>query len=1531
MTGLTASIAVACGTGGGSVGGNHLRAVTDAEVTAGDAAPPTDALPPRPDLPLAPVSDGARPGPDAAADVGPIPDDAVVTPDAATVPPDGAVVTPDAARPLPDAVPLPPDAASLPVDAAPPPSDGPWISVDAVPPPPDGPLVSLPDMAPAQVDAAVPVIDAAVPVIDAAVPVIDAAVPVIDAAVPVIDAAVRVIDAAVPIIDAAVPVIDAAVPIIDAALPVDAPVPVVDAAPPPPPPPPPAITEFMAFNAHSLTDDDGDHSDWIEIFNPGADPLPVAGYALSDDPLTPEKWLFPDAEIPAYGYLVVFASGKDRVSPDGTLHTNFKLNGDGESLLLSDADGALLQQIDFPMQFEDASFGVRQTAQTTVLFDAGEPLRYTAALPDPAFIDPDFDDSAWAEGAAGVGFDNVLPPPGPVALADSMRDYSGVQGQAGQAGWRYGYYDKTNDPNGVYDAAADFRAFPAAGGGWSPANFWSGTAWDWTPGDPPWTQVSQEGGHPSGRNNGAWHWSVRRFTSPVAGPVHISGMTGKDSSAGDGTACHIFVDGVEVFVRRFDVTRLRRYGVDVTLGVGSTVDFAIDPGFDGNDSSDTTTFTARLEVTGGLDDFGPVLADSIDDWHEGGLQGQNGWFYGTRRAGGDFRAYPNDWTTLSATDQWDGTQFTAFPNGGAWASVGQKKVTPGGGYWPTKRWLCTTAGDLRLRWRMWKFTTTGTGVTGRVFVNGVQVDAASIAAADRIGVDRYTSLPDMHPGDLVDVAVDPTGPGGQADETGDTTSLDLVISRLAQPGAGLGTPLADNPATLYTRLHFQVPDPALFNRLVLSAKFDDGLYAWLSGAPEVAANVAWPAAPAAQALTDRSAMAAVAEQPLTMDAALLSAGDNVVAAQIVNGPTFDGRLVYSPRVLGRFVSLNTDVDGHPAPAEPLPAPTPGADNLYDGLDSPPHVRVINQFPAAEPGQPVTVQAQVVSGTAPLNAVTLIYRQMFGVEAEVPMVDIGGGLYQADIPAAASVRGQMVRFSVRVVDAHLRTVRAPEFKDGLDSEHYYGTVPTDARIATAIPVLHWFLQNPASAGTAAGTRGVVFYGGEMYDNVYVNIHGQSTQGFNKKSFNFDLNADHRLKLTPNVARVKDFNLLTNWADKAKMRNTLAWEVYRDAASDHHLAFPVHVRQNGEFYALYEIVEDGDDRMLERNGRDPNGALYKMYDGLVDTTRGEKKTRKDEGKADLQALISNLQLQGDAKRLWIYDNVNLGAMANFLAAMFITASTDCCHKNYYAYRDTNGTGEWWYIIWDLDLSFGHNWTPQFNYFDDTIYVQNRLFIGANNALTGALFAIPDFNAMYVRRVRSLVDRMVQPPETPPELLHFENRVAIQVGLIKPDADLDYARWGSWNVAQTFDQGVARLVNEFLGPRRAWIYNTLTERAVPPGPLPAAQGDLTVRIAEIEPAAAPTEAYVVLENTGDAAVDISAFSLTGGGIDRRIEPGTVIPAHGRLYVVADARGFRARQAGPHGGQGLFVQGNWTGALDPALAGELELLDEVGGHVAP
>jgi hypothetical protein len=107
----------------------------------------------------------------------------------------------------------------------------------------------------------------------------------------------------------------------------------------------PALNEIMASNASTMADEDGDFEDWIEIFNPETYTINLAGYGLSDDYENPFRWVFPDVNIPAGGFLLVWASGKDRNNPQSELHTNFSISSAGEEVLLTHPSGERIDEI----------------------------------------------------------------------------------------------------------------------------------------------------------------------------------------------------------------------------------------------------------------------------------------------------------------------------------------------------------------------------------------------------------------------------------------------------------------------------------------------------------------------------------------------------------------------------------------------------------------------------------------------------------------------------------------------------------------------------------------------------------------------------------------------------------------------------------------------------------------------------------------------------------------------------------------------------------------------------------------------------------------------------------------------------------------------------------------------------------------------------------------------------------------------------------------------------------------------------------
>lgn len=133
------------------------------------------------------------------------------------------------------------------------------------------------------------------------------------------------------------------------------------------------INEFLASNSSVIADEDGDYEDWIELYNNTTSSIDLSGYGLSDDNSKPYKWVFPSVEIPANGYILVWASGKDKVGQNQELHANFKISASGEPLSLTDKEGTLVDFIDEITLPTDVSYGRGINATQDIFFFFYEP------------------------------------------------------------------------------------------------------------------------------------------------------------------------------------------------------------------------------------------------------------------------------------------------------------------------------------------------------------------------------------------------------------------------------------------------------------------------------------------------------------------------------------------------------------------------------------------------------------------------------------------------------------------------------------------------------------------------------------------------------------------------------------------------------------------------------------------------------------------------------------------------------------------------------------------------------------------------------------------------------------------------------------------------------------------------------------------------------------------------------------------------------------------------------------------------------
>lgn len=116
------------------------------------------------------------------------------------------------------------------------------------------------------------------------------------------------------------------------------------------------LNEFLAINDTTNFDEEGEFDDWIELYNPGNELADIGGMYLTDNPDNLTKWMIPaETLIPSQGHLLIWC---DDDEDQGFLHTNFKLNAEGEYLILVQTDGyTIYDSLSFGEQELDISFG----------------------------------------------------------------------------------------------------------------------------------------------------------------------------------------------------------------------------------------------------------------------------------------------------------------------------------------------------------------------------------------------------------------------------------------------------------------------------------------------------------------------------------------------------------------------------------------------------------------------------------------------------------------------------------------------------------------------------------------------------------------------------------------------------------------------------------------------------------------------------------------------------------------------------------------------------------------------------------------------------------------------------------------------------------------------------------------------------------------------------------------------------------------------------------------------------------------------
>lgn len=128
-----------------------------------------------------------------------------------------------------------------------------------------------------------------------------------------------------------------------------------------------ANQDIVPVRINEVSADDGIYvneyfkrKDWVELYNTTDKDIDVEGMYLTDNPEKPEKYQISKSNsqastiIPAHGYLIIWC---DKEEPLSQLHASFKLDNDGDELMLTAADKSWSDRFVYAAHTSDQTVG----------------------------------------------------------------------------------------------------------------------------------------------------------------------------------------------------------------------------------------------------------------------------------------------------------------------------------------------------------------------------------------------------------------------------------------------------------------------------------------------------------------------------------------------------------------------------------------------------------------------------------------------------------------------------------------------------------------------------------------------------------------------------------------------------------------------------------------------------------------------------------------------------------------------------------------------------------------------------------------------------------------------------------------------------------------------------------------------------------------------------------------------------------------------------------------------------------------------
>jgi len=120
------------------------------------------------------------------------------------------------------------------------------------------------------------------------------------------------------------------------------------------------ISEVMAANSSAVPDENGEFSDWMEIYNGTGHDVNMEGVMITNrtDRIT---FPFPAYTLPTDGRVLVFADNRYQLDPNQPFHGKFKISSVGTHLYLYDPNMYLIDEVVTPTMTADQSYALTGT------------------------------------------------------------------------------------------------------------------------------------------------------------------------------------------------------------------------------------------------------------------------------------------------------------------------------------------------------------------------------------------------------------------------------------------------------------------------------------------------------------------------------------------------------------------------------------------------------------------------------------------------------------------------------------------------------------------------------------------------------------------------------------------------------------------------------------------------------------------------------------------------------------------------------------------------------------------------------------------------------------------------------------------------------------------------------------------------------------------------------------------------------------------------------------------------------------------